>query len=398
MGDKKDGAPDGEIRASWEKQRTTAQDKLTNVTPLKRDRVKILRCGNELHAAMEVGDWVLCESLIRSGRKTMLTGKNKSGCTALMLAAMGKCPLFLLELMLEHGAAETASQKRKHKTAADYAEFYGKYGLAEHLRRFEVYDPLRTCDVCGERAEPRNKLHCLADLVAQGKETNPMLIEFFTDDAWTHVRESLGGQSFHTLTGGSFSFRKELSETMGVLSLLEGRLHNKVHLIDLLCGKSMTTAVAALKYGCPVTAADKLFPNQLPHYESTQLNVTYIQGDVFEKDFVDRLRERISAVGLPAILLSIHCCGLLGMLAVDIFHRIDIVEYVVLVPCCLPRKSDPRSPQEVFEPTEDDAKFFRWAEVLRKAVGPDATLKTEPMIMSARRLVIEGRRSSRAAR
>lgn len=354
----------------------------------RRNRTKDIKVGNELHLAMERGAWGLCVKLIE-GAPELLWGKNKSGCTALMLAAMGKCPKGVLEVMLAHGAGDTAAEKRQHKTAADYAELYGKHGLAGRLRSLEMLSPVDNCGLCGERANPHNKVVLLGEQVDRGEETNPSILLFYSEE-WADVPRSLKGLPFHTLTGATFHFRKELSETMAVAELLGHLLGRHVHLVDFLCGKSLTTAVVALKYGCPVTAVDKLEPNQLPHYAHTGLDVTYLQGDVLDSGFVDRFVAHLEAVGLPTVLVSVHSCGLLGMLAAKLFHTIDLIQSVLLIPCCWPAQADPRSPPELFETSNESERHQRWAECLRQAVGPQATMRTMDHVVSPRRTAILG--------
>eukprot|EP00929_Paragymnodinium_shiwhaense_P013580 TRINITY_DN121432_c0_g1_i1.p1 TRINITY_DN121432_c0_g1~~TRINITY_DN121432_c0_g1_i1.p1 ORF type:complete len:382 (-),score=87.13 TRINITY_DN121432_c0_g1_i1:9-1154(-) len=348
----------------------------------------------QLLAAINRSKWALSEEIAKQNPPSIWKVKTNNGCTPLMMAIVRKVPCSTLQVFLDHGAAETAAATKNHKTAADIAEIHLQKTAARVLRALEKDADWPRCSICGERADPYHKLSRLEERVARGQDDNP-LVQYFFSEAWSDVRKALSTPHFHTFTSTHYHFRKEMTESMAVMETLERRHKaGPFHVVDLLCGKSMTASVAALRYNCPVTAVDFASPNHLPHFGEAGLDVTYLQVDVLSSDFLPRLTERIADVGLPTVVLGVHACGLLSMVAVDAFHEIPAVDMVTLLPCCLPTKSDPRSPANVFEAgTTEEEKYLRWSRYLRDQIGSQAEMYIAEGVVSPKRAVVFGMKS-----
>ena len=74
----------------------------------------------------------------------------------------------------------------------------------------------------------------------------------------------------------------------------------------------------------------------------------------------------------------------------EAFRRIELAQHIMLMPCCLPAKADPRSPKELYEVAELEERHTRWTEYLRREVGCSATLTKMEAILGEGRTVILG--------
>lgn len=273
--------------------------------------------GNALHLAMARRDWPQCRELIAGADGfALMSERNAGGATAMIMAAHGVCGAAgpeLIELMLAHGAAATLAERRLSKTAADYAEVHNNHALAARLRALEPAhgaDP--TLCWCGERLKPRSKVESLGDAVRRGDERNRLVRALYRERA--AVAAALAKPEFHRVNGMK-NFRKELTESMGLLAALGRRMAAPAapaatllaaaaaaapaplqcppcvepqpqllpwdaleqasadwHVIDLCCGKSLTAAAVALCFpGAAVTCVDRCEQSRLPHYDRAGL-------------------------------------------------------------------------------------------------------------------------------
>jgi len=177
------------------------------------------------------------------------------------------------------------------------------------------------------------------------------------------------------------------------------------HVVDLCCGKSLTSVLLSLdSNGQVITAIDWRDPCELPHHEEALVRhreheeaayadvpVTYLQHDVLADDFLHALAQRIETVGRPTAILGMHLCGRLSLQAIDAFRQIDLVQSLVLTPCCLPHSSEaPEELQEIYGiGLSDPEQFDRWADYLEKllATTPQTRVnrRVENGILSSRR-------------
>lgn len=114
------------------------------------------------------------------------------------------------------------------------------------------------------------------------------------------------------------------------------------HVVDLCCGKSLNTALLALRHpGLLVTAVDRCRPSLLPHYAEAGIDrVEYWQQDVLAANFVEELVHRLVLVARPTVILGMHLCGLLSERAISAFQGSENARVCVLSPCCLPNLAD----------------------------------------------------------
>jgi len=122
----------------------------------------------------------------------------------------------------------------------------------------------------------RSKLEFVHNKVSRGEETNRLVVELFEDDT---VSKSLARPEFHRINS-CISFRKELSESMALISELkqlrtrrnigvckqvnningpigQGSKWKNWHIIDFCCGNSLTAALDLhLLPGVNVTSVD----------------------------------------------------------------------------------------------------------------------------------------------
>merc|ERR1711892_504605 len=97
------------------------------------------------------------------------------------------------------------------------------------------------------------------------------------------IVEKMMGPNFHTLNDDKY-LRKKLSQSLSVLEALENVVPNlqNWHVVDLCCGKSLTSALAVMRHpGCVATAVDRVPSSGIPHYAEAGLDsVRYQPLDV----------------------------------------------------------------------------------------------------------------------
>lgn len=333
------------------------------------------RGRNALHLALTANNDVEVARLIEIGDVVLLNQQSTTGCTPLMLLAMGHCDESLLWKLLEHrGDASVAVRSETRRTAADYAEeLESKRSsqVVERLRALEAAEVLRTaayrCPVCGDVVKNRPLLAYFWERAERGEEANALLKRFFSNMSYRPLLQP----RYHQINNAR-QLRKELSESISVLEALERAVptfSGSWHLIDLCCGKSITAALASIRYpGIAISAIDKLARGFLPHFddalevrEECCSSVNYVQLDVLGEAFIPKLEELVERASRPTALLGMHLCGQLSLRAVDAFARLERVRTVVLSPCCLPRKGDAKSPSHLFASKDSTEQYQSWA-------------------------------------
>lgn len=363
-----------------------------------------------LLSALEQGDEQLALHLLndfnRSGSSFPQHRSRRRDCTPLMLAAgaAGRCWPRLVERILDFGlgiqAADVAAVSRSGRSAADYAELAGEGDLGARLRKLAERELKETakqrCPCCGAPVGRRPRIASLADRYRAGQHQNPLLQEFFRKNAtWA----SLMRPEFHTFHK-SRSFHKELSESLCILAEIEKAcpsvLHDNWHLIDLCCGKSLTSAIVSSQApNLSISAVDYVSPDGIPHYAAAGIRtVSYLQQDLLDNGALQVLRERIDEVGYPTIVVGLHLCGNLSVFAVELFERLDTLRTCILVPCCLPHLRDaPNTLKHLYRRSvPDEQQYMEWASYLeaRLAAIPKVTVSKTfaPHMKSKKRLIL----------
>jgi len=338
------------------------------------------RGRNDLHKALTRNDNASVAHLIESGDAVLLNQQSRTGCTPLMLLAMGHCDEALLWRLIERsGAASVAVRSETRRSAADYAEeVESKRSLrvVSALRALEAKEVERTaqyrCPVCGDLIKKRPLLSSFWERAERGREDNVLLQRFFSTDCY----RTLLHPRFHQINDAR-QIRKELTESVAILSALEAELPPfgcTYHVVDLCCGKSITAALLAMRYpGVTVSAIDKLEPRFVAHSNcDNKCGVHYSQLDVMSDHFVASLEYSVQQIGRPTVLLGMHLCGNLSVRAIQAFEQIEAVSAVVLSPCCLPGKGSKESPPHLFFTKDAAEQYQLWAQhledLLREAV------------------------------
>eukprot|EP00927_Polykrikos_kofoidii_P043938 TRINITY_DN38043_c0_g2_i1.p1 TRINITY_DN38043_c0_g2~~TRINITY_DN38043_c0_g2_i1.p1 ORF type:complete len:545 (-),score=86.54 TRINITY_DN38043_c0_g2_i1:38-1570(-) len=292
-----------------------------------------------------------------------------------MLAAMGNCSEALLEKMLEHGGGVAGVLMRSvcGKSALDYARMHkasprvvtllqdaqeveattnasGAASLtSESLSRTgrARMTAVACCGVCGSRLRESTKLGSLVNLGKRGLDGNACVTSFVQE--CPEVASVLLQPHFHALNDDR-SFSKKLSQSLALLRALEQVVADlsRWHVVDLCCGKSLTSALAVLRHkGCMATAVDRAAAFRLPHYEEAGLGkaVQYIEMDLLKKGALIELEEVVASVGKPTAVLGMHLCGPLSEIAAELFVNCPLAAVCVLTPCCLPARS--KAPREL---------------------------------------------------
>ena len=226
-----------------------------------------------LHAAAACDNAAEVSRLLSVGAAAAAAKPN--GTTPLMVAAMhgaGHCARLLLD-------AGAVPGRRSHArlTAADYARTHGHHGLAAELgaaaqaaaqAAVAAGEGGPRCHVCKQVVKRRSSLHLL--LEGAELETNPLVASFCSSAA----AKALCAPAWHTLSHMK-ALRKEVTESACILECLERSCAGqaRIHLVDLCCGKGLTTALAA--HNLPLsttTAVDLLLPTELPHFEARDID------------------------------------------------------------------------------------------------------------------------------
>jgi len=175
----------------------------------------------DLHLAVRANDWALVQELVDAGA-TNFDARDSAQCTPLMVMAQQRDPPVHLALALA-AKSNLSLFSKKRFFAWDYCKINNNYKLGTSLRELNAAevssaDPGEHCEICGERLRPgRTKCAQVAEKVANGTETNPLLVQFFQD-------ESEAASKFDTLPyhriNNMGKLRKELTESMCTVNTL----------------------------------------------------------------------------------------------------------------------------------------------------------------------------------
>uniref|UniRef100_A0A7S4Q895 Methyltransferase domain-containing protein n=1 Tax=Alexandrium monilatum TaxID=311494 RepID=A0A7S4Q895_9DINO len=359
------------------------------------------RGRNSLHLALTANDTAAAAHLIESGDAVLLNQPSITGCTPLMLLAMGHCDESLIWRLLErNGSVSVALRSETRRTAADYAEAKESKRSTEvvsTLRALEVEEMQRTaqfrCPVCGDVVKRRPLLAFFWERAAQGGEDNALLRRFFAEERHRPLLEA----RYHQVNDAR-QLRKELSESVAMLEALrhaQPAFGREWHVVDLCCGKSITAALVSLQYPeVRVSAVDRLEPRFLPHFNAGDgCSVQYAQLDVLHESFLAELQHLVQQASRPTALLGMHLCGKLSVRAIEAYARVPQVQTLVLSPCCLPRKGESGSPPHLYASKDTAEQYRLWAQhleaVLRNAVpGAQVVHTVLPEVLSPRNAML----------
>ncbi|CAE7315406.1 unnamed protein product [Symbiodinium sp. CCMP2592] len=222
--------------------------------------------------------------------------------------------------------------------------------------------------------------------VEKGDEPNPLVRNFFDQPASAAFTQT----ALHR-AANCHNFRQEVSESMAIVgSLRKWRQWDDeaLHFVDLCCGSAMTATFLALSAPkSTVTAVDIRPPQHLPHFREAGIaNVRYLCEDMTRPGFLDVMEKALLDVALPAIVLGMHCCGALSVVATQIYNRFPQCVAILLCPCCLLRGIDvkradslmPEVPKHTGEKrvppannTEDSSKKFVYQPFAARAGAVD---------------------------
>ncbi|CAE7940626.1 unnamed protein product [Symbiodinium sp. KB8] len=133
-----------------------------------------------------------------------------------------------------------------------------------------------------------------------------------------------------------------------------------------------------------VTAVDIRPPQHLPHFHEAGIaNVRYLCEDMTRPGFLEVMEKALLDVALPAIVLGMHCCGALSVVATQIYNRFPQCVAILLCPCCLLRNIDvkradslmPEVPKSLLSLSEarPEERYERWAHGLAQLL-PEASV------------------------
>ncbi|CAK0909122.1 unnamed protein product [Prorocentrum cordatum] len=221
-----------------------------------------------------------------------------------------------------------------------------------------------------------------------------LVARFLEHDRATWAR--LLRPEYHFFHSRVKTVHKELSESLAILNALGSRLEHFRHVVDLCCGKSLTSAIlAARRPSVQITAVDIVSPDTVPHYsEAGVSSVEYLQMDIMSDQFPAALARRAAEAGGDTAVLGVHCCGRLSMRAVELFRDMEEVRACVLMPCCgANATSAPSAMAHHYGVGLSDPEFYqKWCDYLQADLEgvPGATVHRAPVpgVLSPKRVVL----------
>lgn len=143
------------------------------------------------------------------------------------------------------------------------------------------------------------------------------------------------------------ALRKEITEAYALLETIEGSLGSArpACVVDLCSGKGFQSLILAHEFAatnvhraCDVLMVDNHAAIKTEHVAATS-NLRFLQADILAPDFSTALAAQLPNVGL-CLLVGVHLCGPLSPAAVALFGAIARFDLLVLVPCCLDKRTD----------------------------------------------------------
>ena len=153
------------------------------------------------------------------------------------------------------------------------------------------------------------------------------------------------------LNRSSKQLRKEIIESYAVLEALEASLGRSVSqhtFIDLCAGKGFLSVVLALEFPSAFVLQVDNNPRIKTEHIAALANLRYLHADIMDTSFATMLSQELDAIHSKAppstrpryVAMGIHLCGPLSPRAIELFGALDSIEALILVPCCLDRRTD----------------------------------------------------------
>ena len=156
----------------------------------------------------------------------------------------------------------------------------------------------------------------------------------------------------------SKSLRKELIEGYALIESLQSvQADAPSVIVDLCCGKGFASVLMAHEFPRALIlmfdANTAIKPNA-----AALSNVHFHTADIFDGGFATKLRSLIDAAlrerlssprTLRCVAVGMHLCGSLSPRAIELFEQTDLLDGLVLAPCCLHKIED--APYAATEPS-----------------------------------------------
>ena len=199
---------------------------------------------------------------------------------------------------------------------------------------------------CTNRAQSRRSVDYL--LAGTSVVTNSHLARFA---AAPYLQWLCSSPEFSPmLNRTSKQLRKEIIESYAVIEAIESALA-AAHpfddrplppscIVDLCSGKGFLSVLLALEFpDTPVTMLDNNASIKTDHVVMLS-NLHFRCADVMSSDISSELADvEIAASGGARIAVGMHLCGLLSPRAIELFGASDFLDWLVLVPCCLDKRT-----------------------------------------------------------
>lgn len=290
-------------------------------------------------------------------------------------------------------------------------------GYNDNLLKTRQFDKTNPCSV-STSAEHANEINTV------------YISHKYLDEFMSHAK----GESYRKLCGIEYhgvsnmhKLRKELSESYSILHAvqecwLKSKERNQVkvtlddkdpvsfediYLIDLCSGKSLTAALCAVLFPAHsnnhnnnhVLAVDKLPSQKVPHFMQ-DANINYLTRDIMSPEFLKELEEEVhhqsQVEGRTVILVGMHLCGNLSERAIEFFHKISLIEAIIISPCCLPRLNGRKDPSGN-NSLENVETYMDWSHHLKYSIYDaknEVNLYTDHEMHSTKNSIITATRSA----
>jgi hypothetical protein len=147
----------------------------------------------------------------------------------------------------------------------------------------------------------------------------------------------------------SKSLRKELIEGYALIESLQSvPAEAPSVIVDLCCGKGFASVLMAQEFPHALIlmfdANEAIKPNAVVFS-----NVRYHTADIHDAGFAAKLRSLIDAAlrkrpspprALRCVAVGMHLCGSLSPRAIELFEQTDLLDGLILAPCCLHKIED----------------------------------------------------------
>jgi hypothetical protein len=400
--------------------------------------INITRKGKNtiLHTALfHNQDGMLLDYLIDMGADVNL--ENCKGYTPIVVAITHCKEVVAIEKLVAAGAEYNVeldsgsfagmtllqvAEKHKNEQAVTFLKYLKSNEGADRKVLLEKDVPKNRafCPICNTLVRFPTQMSRLRDNQAQVEEnyklfgqygkkkkkskvyTSRQYLDQFLNHADGETWKKLCGVEFHAME--NMALRKEISESYAVLHAVQeccdklfglcrstnGNLNlSNIFLIDLCSGKGITSALGAALFPNDnfFLSIDKMLAHTVPHYFfNDEEHISYMSRDIFSNKILHELETLVrqhTINGRTAILVGMHCCGILSERAIELYEHIPDIKGIVLSPCCLPKKHELKKHQLRFKPPIEKGQdpYPSWSSYLKvrvegcnKPSGPEDVL------------------------